>query len=519
MLIKNKNLFLLPIALLFMSFRTAFGQAVPRETDSKVNLAILDIIDEYERVSSFSDSYDRQRFLNLFVSPENACVYNDMFFLSDYQKLISPVSYVNNIPNDGSVFVKTYLYNVVKSGDSFYNNGEIHKKIKFSKYLLVIDASRYTGEAGGIFFDSSQLYQKSPDFNFEAEFVYYQDMGICKIVSLNTTEAKPKSPLDDTKFDVLVKSEDIPYQEHLVCNGEPIAFDSNGQGIAAHNGVDVDSRNLVLTTKTLATGDTYDVKSISIKPLKFRLKIKGAFTPSSAYKVVSTYQELRSESTGMEFGADVGFETSPVSKFRFGLFTGIGVSSSKITLSVENIRYNLDFAGTVGARSYDFSAVETVSMMDFFVPLYMAFEIDLAKRLMLDIDLGGKFYINSQTKLGDYHVRGIVGGTNVDKDYSAFIAPANYSRTPLNVSAFGDIELDFLLVGKFLYAYVLAGYEYGIKPSYVNGSNNYFNPDHNVFPFVYSNHFKDDVAYRSLISSSEFQRRAFLLSIGLKLKF
>ena len=153
------------------------------------------------------------------------------------------------------------------------------------------------------------------------------------------------------------------------------------------------------------------------------------------------------------------------------------------------------------------------------VPVYLESEIDLTSRLVLDIDLGARFYLNRETALNPYEIEGVVGNVSVNTSYSAFRYPADYTRKEYDLAVFGNLELDCAIIKNALYAYLSAGYEQGLNPVYDSGLRTYFQESSAVYPFYYSPIADIDIPMRSLVGSVRYSRKAGWVAAGIKIKF
>ena len=272
-----------------------------------------------------------------------------------------------------------------------------------------------------------------------------------------------------------------------------------------------------LKTTQRAWGNSYDVLEVDFKPIRFRSKFYWNTALGKAFDIETSYAPMQSSSSAMNFGADLGFEKSLSKTFRLGAYTGVGLSLGKIGLEAKNIKYDLKYL--TPKRSYSFSAKESLSIIDLIVPAYLESEIDLTDWLALDIDLGARFYLNRETNLGPYEISGAFGPTVVNAVFSSFKDPADYTRTAYDIALFGNLEFDFALIKKALYAFFSFSYEHGLNPVYDSGLRTYFDEATSVYPFYYSPISGTDNPMRSLIGSVRYSRKATCFAAGIKLKF
>lgn len=495
------------------------AQNVSQKDYRQFNIAVLNALDEYERTASFSERNDRMAFLNLFADANAECVYNDLIGSRDFQKKVSPQSYADFVPEDGSILVRYVLSDVRKEGDISVVNGLLHRKISFSKYIMIIDTSVYTEGEGGVLFDSSQAFGEEPDFRLLVDFVYDPSENKCLIADISPVEMKSPSPLDESRFSIVTQSSD-KYDKQLTSGGKRLDFNEFNQAIAYYDDIDIDNPDVYVETSEYASGDRYNVLGLKFKPMYMRFKVYGDYSIGNAYDVKASNPGIKSNSSNLMFGADFGFESSLTNKWRMGLYAGMGFMLGKVNLSINNVQYDLEFPfNYIPKRSYRFDASEKLKLTDIVLPVYLENEFTLSNKLVLDLDLGARFYFNRKTELGPYVVSGTIGNSPVNTSFTAFVNPTVYNRSAYDIALFGSAELDYCIIRRLLYLYVSYGYEYGLKPSYDSGLNTYFNAQNHVFPFYYSPVADKDYPFRSLIGSVSYQRRSGWLSAGLKFKF
>ena len=504
------------VLLFFLASDLLFGQSVATRDAGRFNIALLGVLDEYERTCSFAEKNDQRDFLKLFTEENEPCIYNDLLGTNLFQKMVSPRDYSGMVKDDGSVLIRSSISDVRKEGEITYSGGKLHRRISFTKNVMIIDGSIYTEGEGGVLFDSSQAYGSNPDFRLYMDFSYDPQSGDCKIDGIQTAKAKPASPFDESRFTVVVKSTD-KYDQDLSSRGEKLSFNDFGQSVAYLNDIDIDNGDIKLKSTERAQGDRYNVLLVDFKPIRFRGKVYGNLSLGNAFIVESSYSGMESSSSAMNFGVDLGFEKSLSKKFRLGVYSGVGLSLGKVNLAASNIKYSLKYV--VPNREYSFSAKESLSITDILVPVYLESEIDLTSRLVLDIDLGARFYLNRETALNPYEIEGVVGNVSVNTSYSAFRYPADYTRKEYDLAVFGNLELDCAIIKNALYAYLSAGYEQGLNPVYDSGLRTYFQESSAVYPFYYSPIADIDIPMRSLVGSVRYSRKAGWVAAGIKIKF
>lgn len=511
-----KSDLLVAILFFFLASSFTFGQSVETKEAGRFNIALLDVLEEYERTCSFAEKNDKHDFLRLFSQETTPCVYNDFLGTERFQAIISPIEYSDYARNDGTVLIRSLIRDVRKEGNITYSNGKLHRRISFTKYVMIIDGSVYTEGEGGVLFDSSQAFDSNSDFRLYMDFSYDPETEECKIDGIQAVEEMPASPLDDSHFSVIVSSSK-KYDKDLTSRGEKLKFNEFGQSLAYWNDIDIDNGDVILKSSEITQGDHYNVLAVDYKPIRFRTKAYGNIDLGNAFNVESSYSEMESSSMALNFGLDLGFEKALSKKFRVGIFAGAGLSLGKINLSAPHVSYTLDYMDP--SRDYSFSAKESLSITDIVIPAYLESEINLSSRLVLCVDLGTRFYLNWKSDLSPYEVEGTIGSTPVTTSYSSFKAPTDYTRKEYDLVLFGNLELDFAILQKSLYAYISGGYEQGLTPVYDSGLRAYYQESSNVYPFYYSPVLDRDIPMRSLIGSVRYSRRAVWIAVGIKIKF
>ena len=512
------------IALLLLQFfvpQVFVSAQTPSAKDIRgINLALLGVLDEYDRTASFSEPNDKRDFLKLFADPDAPCIYNDIMGSSDFQESISPRQYVGSVPDNGSAILKTVISKVRKKGDVYFEDGLLHRKVSFSKYIMIIDTAVYTLGDGGILFDSAQNFDQDPDFQLVADFVYDPSKKTCFISSIEPEIKKADSPLDDNAFSVVLRSSSPKYDKQLSSRGEALVFNEFNQALAYRDDLDIDNYGLRAKVSENANGSNYNVLDVKVTPIVMRTKFYGDYVTGNSFDVQSTNAKITGTSKGFRAGVDLGLQFPLTGKWGFGFYGGAGFVSNTISFSADDISYSLDYVSP--ARTYKYSCSETVDLKDIVFPAYLENEIYLARFFTLVIDTGARFYLNQSTVLSPFTVVGNIGGVSYTdsnpKTFSSFSDPANYTREPFDITAFARLEADFCLAKKLLYLYLAYDYEWGIKPSY-ESSRPFFSQSGNVYPIYYSPGLDADIAFRSLIGSVTYLRKAGSVSAGLKIKF
>lgn len=503
-----------------------------------MNYQILTTVEEYARTSTlYNDSYILD-FGNLFADRTKSCVYNDMMNSKSYQAIVTPDEYIKQYTPGGDMMLETDVRSLKFIGPYEFKDGKWHRKVTVQKTMKIIDSRYYYDGAGGVLYDSEQLYPKEPYFDLEIELVYDAEKNKCFINAIDIALSKPTTPIDDEKYSVIIKS-GTKYDSQVTSGNNNLSFNDFDEAFAKYNDYSLNDEDVKITPTEVASCDYYNVLQLKYTPKHFRARARAGFAPFGAYKITTESEGLNTSSKGFEFGFDLGY-TFSVGKTKMGPFIGIGMSNSSIAMSKENFSYAYpgkisDHNKVLYVRNYSITkATENLALRDLLIPIYWGAENKLNDYLKLTWDLGAKLYFPMMTTLLPYTVKGLTFGVydggytvneseedafgEIDRSFSSFMVPVNYSRSKNDISAFANLGLEVKIYGDFS-GIVAVGYEHGITKSYQSNNDIYFDANEGIYPLVYSTKSKEDIAVRSFIGSISYQRQAFWMSVGLKYKF
>lgn len=493
-----------------------------------MNILVLNTLDEYIRTSSLSDAQDIRSFLRLFKDPDSPCVYNDLIGTPGYQEQITPKVYSRLVDQEKGSVLRTEISKVRKEGDYYQEGGNWHRRIAVNKYVMSIDASVYVSEAGGVLFDSDKLYPEHPDFSLILDMEYDPEEDRMLIAGIRSRDRMPSLPLDSGKFTVIVRP-DNEYADYLYSNDRKVEFNDFNQALVDEESLSVNDDDVVLSYKTIASSDLYDVKIPVFKKYHVRLKPRFGMTAGDAFHF--TFEpsgvSFESSSGAKEAGLDFGFSLAKMNRrSRLLLYLGAGMSWSDVDMSAGSFSYRYGSAVPV---SYEISEVtEAYAYQDYVFPVYFELENSLGSRFSLSFDVGAKFYLNRSSEVvSPFHVEGAfsrVGGASgsFSENFESFIAPASYGKNPYDLSVFAGVNLEVRLVSS-LYLFASGGFEYGgIGLPAFNSSNEPFcmsgsgASSASILPVVYAG--GKHLAYHSFVNCVSFNRQAVWVSGGLKIK-
>ena len=512
---------------LFFLFCVVFAHAQSPSLSEihHMNRRMLGTLDDYARTASLASPEDIRAFLDLFENIEEPCLFNDILGVPGYRTMVSPAAYTRSFDSEAGNILSFELSKVRKQGDYYLESGRWHRRITFDKSILFIDSSVYTGETGGVFFDTKQIYpEQNGSLRLTLDMVYDPQQDRCLITQIVPDGQVPASALDGHSFTVVVRPEN-EVEGEVLHKASPLVYNEYGQTF-------LDSRELSFSNDVYAvrpvveaTSDRYDVLRLQYRKLHhFRLKPRYSMTLGQAFAFTDVPEanvNFSPSSKAMEAGLDVGFLFMRGKRARTGLYSGAAYSSSSLEMTGGPFSYEF-----MEGRNYQISSVtEAYTYTDVMIPLYLESEIRLGNWVNLSLDFGGKFYLAQNTRiLTPYQVTGTVNGGNLslNGEQSGFLDPGYYGKNPYDLSFFANLELDVCVLKNLLYVFAAGGYEYGLQallPAYQPEEiKSYYMPTGSspVFPVVYGG--GKDLLFRSFSQSISFHRQSIWLSFGLKIK-
>lgn len=513
------RLMLILLSLFSLSLIDMTGQEITNATRRKMNLAALNVLDDYQLVSAINSKSDRYRFIQLFDSPD-AKVFCDLF-------------------NTGGAFkseitVQEYAELLMNKCENI--NAEISQVRKESVYLapdsmwhctVVMDKSLTYNDMNGVLFPP--FVDDVTPFKLEVDLVYDENedrMRIHRISCLNSDHFKPMND-----FYIVQRNKeksDSLRDTQVSIDRKLLEFNSFGQAYSEKGKLEYWDYDVNVDKKMIAEDDSYEMVILNYKRKRFRMKAHYGMTLNSRYEVQSKTVFDNNQSTGQEAGLDLGFSFSASRGFRFGIFTGATASFSTIDFEKNNMSYSYqssDKDGSMFTRSYDVrSAAQNVKFMDVAVPLYFSLNFRLARGASLFFDLGGRAYFNLLSEVSPMTISGTVKSTSqsqpVNETFNVstneFLSSKAFERENMDFSVFGKAGLEICLLRNSMYLLASAGYEHGLTWSYKSDENPFYSDT--VFPYVYNAQYGKDVAFRPFADCVSFKRKCVWLNFGLMLK-
>lgn len=515
----NKML-LVACACLVLSSGILEAQSLDNVTRRKLNLAVLNSLDDYQLASAINSKSDRYRFVQLFESPENS-VFCDLYNSGDlYRSQVTVTQYADLLMSKCEN-VNAEISSVRK-GNYFCDEESVwHCKVALDKTLTYNDVN-------GVLFPPFSY--SVPPFHLVIDFVYDSAAEKAKIRSIDCLNAV-EDFVEMKDYYIVQRNrekKDSLRDCQVTIARNPLEFNSFGQAYAKKGRIEYWDYDVKVGKKVLAEDDLYELIVLNYKRKNFRVKARYGMTYGSRYDIRSSSDFSDCASTGKEAGVDFGFSFSCSRRFRVGFYTGVAASYSTLDLAQSNISYayqTTDNLGVSYSRSYTLNSVtQDLKFMDISVPLYMNLNFRVARGLSLYFDAGAKAYFNMLAEVSPMKIDGSVIQSykdrkdvqNINVSTNEFLSPKAFERQKMDYAVFGNAGLEICLAKNSVYLLASAGYEYGLTWVYASNENAFSDSTH--FPYVYDAAYGRDVVFRPFADCLSFRRESIWLNFGLMLK-
>lgn len=350
----------------------------------------LDVIFEYERCAKLDDAASAQTFKSLFKS-QDINIFNDLIGVS--AKDVLPVEEYVKLKRQNTKVTNLYVKNIKKI--SVEKNGDVWKVVcGFDKEMS------YSTKCG-ILFSSKEYY--GADYHMRVEMEYDPESNTCLIEKLTgTIDSDKQMPKD---YFVVLKDE-APNKIDVVYNSEPLTYNAYDQALVA--GIFNPSKLTCKDSdvKIVAHSDENCQQMISLRTIvrRMRLKLHYGLGLGEAFSLGNLASGLTSKSSQSNFGLDFGYIIPNKSKFKTGLFLGIGMENSNLKFSYVNDLYTFRTEADVDGDSYfrryhDLSLSQETKLTSLTVPFYFDFSLNFNRYLSMYADLGVKMRFCISEKL------------------------------------------------------------------------------------------------------------------------
>lgn len=509
-----KRLFTLTLLSVLLS-AVAAAQSLPNSTRRYINSKVLTLIEDYERFSSLYDEETKHDFLSLFEHTA-APVCCDMIGAEKYMQQLPVEEYVNCL-TENCAFVSTVIKNV-KKGEMTWTGGYWMIPVTFQKEFSFIDINDYS-------FSVKEYH--GTEIQMTMNICYDPDTDLCFITSIDgALDSERQFPKG--RFLIVNKREpeskkDAKFLASFNINGNFPVYDAFGAAILPAGAPSVEDIDVVGEADTLVKGFNYDVVKFSFDRRSARMKLRYAYAPFYAYDIKAAGADAVS-SAAMELGIDFGGTWSMGKNTKMGIYAGLGLSASRMTVSSDGADYSYVISVTNGGLFKDkeiayagVSATEGFGFTDLIVPVYFELEHKMGKSLLLSWNVGAKGYYNMKVMNYSYAVSGLMNGNafSLTQD-NGFLAPANYIRDSFDVTFIANLGLDINLSKNKTYLTIRGGYEQELTSPFKNDGMPYMDAENGMYPVIYGG--GENIAVQSFLSNMEYRRKAVWFELGIKFK-
>lgn len=372
------------------------AQNISISDERRFNIKALQMLDDYETYTSMTSNEDRYRFISLFAD-KNMEIYNDLIGLSS--KTVIKVTDYADLLNKKSKYPKIEIMNVRNHGITSVGTDWI-MRLTFDKSIS------YTNACGVLL--SSDDYYDNRSFKMDMQLAMNKETGICTIKSLSG-DIESSKPMFDVE-DYYIVNRESDYDDVVLCNGKTLEFNSFNQALVPND------YNFLFSDPDVSLRVSVDditcrKLKLSYNPKHWRFQAHGEFSLGGFYKAEGDAGDLNLKSSATNFGLDLGYVFPSKSNVKFGIFSGIGFSQSKIDLSMDELIYSYDASGNADidgdryVRHYELSDVKSsISTTDLVVPVALDLDISVSPSISIFAQIGLKGYLNMSKKFSDISV-------------------------------------------------------------------------------------------------------------------
>lgn len=501
------------------------AQNISNTEKRRMNLAVMETLDKYERLSKVGTVGQIEEFVAMFRSPKMT-IYNDLIGVSD-EPYLGLREYASAL--HGMHGVEVTLSNVAKS-EPYVSAGSICVDVTFDKTLS------YYNEKN-IYYSSQEIY--GVPYRMTAVISYDDFDEVCYIESLEGEIAvtsllkkdhlvlrKPSGNLgDNLRYRNEGAAKDGRYYVEEDCStvdfGESgfAFFPAEAAGEDWYYMQDIPS-SLDPDEFLMVSVSDDGMMQFSRKKKNFRARVYNSTTLAGAFLIEGDLD--KSFSLSDEIGVDLRYLFNLGNKFDLGIYGGLGVVYNYVDVGVKNLTYSYQY--NKKPRNYEISVLgQRYSLIDGALSGGIAMEFALSRRAVLTMDLGGKAYYNLLAHSGiiysDYKV------TYDEKTYDVrgHFKPETVAKQmdlqpdvwPCPLSAVAGIGLNINMTKTSLFTFGFK-YEYGLNYYYQSPLVSYKDYEN---PIRASYGTGKEVAQYMFNDSFYLKRRAVWIDLGFVFKF
>lgn len=519
-----KKILLYAVLLLFGISSSIFAQNISNSEKRRMNMAILEMIENLETVSEFSTSSDVDRFISMFRDPDIK-IFNDLIGTDD-DEMLSVTEYASLFSKMNDIKVE---FSDIEKSLPYISTGSLCVKVSFDKSLSYMDGRN-------VLYSSDAAY--GAPYRLHVVFSYDDFDGTCLIESVEGEGGlgnelgnghvvyREQKAIGHLRF----RKPDVPSRSGYYAEDEcgNITYNSAGQALLPASAAVEDlyymqnipgewDPDMFITTHLTRDG----FLKLGAYKSWFRAKAYSATAPAGAFAVVGEFDEKFSIAN--ETGVELRFMYGLGKALNLGVYGALGVSYSHLNLKFEDFGY-VYLLGTT-ARKYEFDVLgQKFNAIDVVLSGGLDLEYCIASRWTLEAQVGGKAYYNLWAGAGDLYCDYVVthgseepihkvghfkaGSISGSKAFTPDVWPC-----PLSVT--GSLGVSYNLTKSTLLSCGLE-YEHGLNCYYQSELVPY---KEGVVPISYSLVQKADVAKKSMTNSFHLYRRSLWLDLGVTFKF
>ena len=368
---------------------TATASQPDNTQQRRTNLSALRLIEDYGSYSTMRNDEAVENFLYIFNN-DSAMIYNDLLGLSanDALPILEYVKLLQGVKG-ARVTVKNITAGpITDDGDSWLQTVTFDKSIQ------------YNTPCGAII--ASDDYYDGNDYRMTALIAVDKHTYESHMRSIKG-KMDSKRPRLEPGFAIAVKGD--PRDLEVTNNGRKLTFNKFDQAFISqpYNLVFADDD---VNMKVIETGND-DCRQIAFEyhPTRWRVRPYADIALGGAFKVDAP-DAINTSNSGISFGVDFGYIIPSRGKVKIGIFTGLGLSTGKIDMSVESLNYhynagaNADMDGDTYVRYYELNDMkESIKMNHLSIPIYADVDFRASKRVSVYAQVGIKTYLNAGSKI------------------------------------------------------------------------------------------------------------------------
>lgn len=409
------------LALALAAFGAAGAWGAPLNPVQKLNLKLLELLRNYETYSKLNDDDARDNFPYLFAS-DSTVIYNDLLGLSADPELT--VERYVEASKGGILSMDVELKNIRKS--NFRRDGDrLLMDVTFDKQVQLINPCGLILDG---YYGKDYPYRGTVVYDPETEEVVFGSLGV---------DDRSYRPHPGT--DITYVQGDSAQLTQVRADGEPLRFARN-QAIV-RRGADFVCYDEDANMRVNRVGDDrcYHYE-ISFHPRRWRVMPHYDLSLGNPFSVDYRGASLGTSMSATDFGVDLAYMFPSKSRFKVGVALGLGYSTGKVDLSLDNMSYSYDapadadIDGDTYVRHYTVNGLWQSATLNYLtVPLYVDMEFRVVRRVALFLDLGVKAYINAGSKIS--------GTEGEATSYGVYPQYDNLVIDDPNMNEFGAVSL------------------------------------------------------------------------------